>query len=159
MTSETVDRRMLLRGAGLVGATALGGTAIASSASADGRQGGDVTGAWLVQHRDDPGGDPTEVTGVVTFAEGGVITSRDLDPAGPPAFGAWKETGHHGFRGTFLTSFPDGEPPSADFVIAQISVRGRVRRDRIRGTYRFVVHLSTGDVMGTGTFEGDRIQA
>jgi hypothetical protein len=168
MTDESVERRMLLRGAGLAGAAVLGGTALASPASArdrkhdhNGDHDNDATGAWMIHHRDDPPGDTTNVLAVVGLAEGGVVTVQDLAPLGAAALGAWKSRDNGRFKANFWTGAPSSgaDEPA---VVVNVRVRGRARHDKISGTYSFTA-LDAADMKelfkGTGTFEGERIEA
>ncbi len=80
MADRVVDRRMLLRGAGVAGATAIGGTALATSAHADSDN--DVSGAWVIatgttRRPSRPGHT------VIAFAEGGVFIAQDIAPCRP----------------------------------------------------------------------------
>jgi hypothetical protein len=161
MDERTMNRRGLLRGAGAVGAVALAGVAGASPASASGSNAHGVTGSWMITHRDDPPGDRTRVMGVASFAEGGVLISHDISPAGPPGTGTWARQGDDGFKGTFWSGQPGpGGPGSPGFTV-RIQIRGRARKDRISGTYRFSVSDAAGAEVasGTGTFSGNRIEA
>jgi hypothetical protein len=172
MTNETVERRLLLRGAGLAGAAVLGSTAIAAGADAhdrdDDRDRHDhdddrskVVGSWLITHQDDPGGNPTKVTGVASFAEGGVLANQDINPIAPTGLGAWEGHGDNRFTGNFWAGAPGGGPEEPA-VTLNVMIRGRVRGDMISGTYRFTVFAADGGdelASGTGTFEGERIEA
>lgn len=165
MTRETINRRRLLQGAGIAGATALSSTVLAGSANAKARKGDhhhghdEIEGAWMVNHRDDPGGDPTEIRGVVTFAEGGVLTNLDLTPSTAIGIGAW-HAHHDSFRGTFWSAFP-GETPEAPTFTVEVTISGEVDDDEIEGTYAFTVFDGTGAEFfsGTGTFDGERLEA
>jgi len=115
----------------------------------------------MITHRDDPPGDQTPTSGVASFAEGGVLVSHDISPAGPPGTGTWARQGDDGFKGTFWSGQPgEGGPGSPGFTV-RIQIRGRAREDKISGTYRFSVfnHAGGVDASGTGTFGGDRIEA
>jgi hypothetical protein len=161
MDEGTMNRRGLLRGAGVAGAVALAGVAGASSASASGNGGASPAGSWMITHQDNPPGDPTKATAVASFAEGGVIISHDISPAGPPQTGTWARQGDDGFKGTFWTGQPGpGGPGSPGFTV-RVQVRGRAAKDKISGTYRFSVFDPTGADAGSGTgkFSGHRIEA
>jgi hypothetical protein len=159
-TESTLDRRWLLRSAGAAGAAMVGGLALTSSAQADDGHGG-VEGSWMITHRDDPGGDPTEVKGVVSFAAGGALLNVDIAPPGPAAAGAWEETGSGAFKATFWIGFP-GMAPDQPAVTVRVRPRGKVDDDKISGTYTFTGwNAATGESMqsGTGMFWGERIEA
>ena len=120
-----------------------------------------VVGSWLITHQDDPGGNPTKVTGVASFAEGGVLANQDINPIAPTGLGAWEGHGDNRFTGNFWAGTPGGGPEEPA-VTLNVMIRGRVRGDMISGTYRFTVFAADGGdelASGTGTFEGERIEA
>lgn len=161
MDEPVMNRRGVLRGAGAVGAVALAGVAAASPAVASGNGDRGASGSWMITHQDDPPGDQTPVMGVASFAEGGVLISHDISPAGPPGTGTWARQGDDRFKGTFWSGQPgEGGPGSPGFTV-RIQIRGRVLKDKISGTYRFSVFNPAGsvDTSGTGTFSGHRIEA
>jgi hypothetical protein len=161
MDERTMNRRVVLTRAGAVGAVALAGVAGASPALASEKGNRGVTGSWMITHKDDPPGDPTPVRGVASFAEGGVLISHDISPAGPPSTGTWAGQGNDRFKGTFWSGFPGDGGPGTPGGTFRVRVRGRVRGDKISGTYRFTVFDPTGKEIdsGTGTFRGERIEA
>jgi hypothetical protein len=142
-----------------VGAVALAGVAGAAPASASEK--GGVAGSWLITHQDDPPGNETPTLGVVSFAQGSVLISHDISPAGPPGTGTWAGQGNGGFKGTFLSGTPGQDGPGSPGFTIRIQIRGRVRKDNISGTYRFSVSDPTGAQAdsGTGTFSGRRLEA
>lgn len=162
----------MLRGAGVAGATAPGatapgGTALASGTAAaartrddrDDRIGEDLVGSWVVRHRDDAADSP-EVTGVVSFAEGGILISQDISPASPTGVGSWTARRRR-FRAKFWAGFR-GEQPGGPGVTFLVRIGGRVDDDEIAGRYRYVVYDgASGDEVarGTGTFDGVRLEA
>lgn len=156
MIDHSLDRRVMLRGAGAAaGAAALAGVALATPAEASGSG---VTGAWVVTHQDNPPGDTTKVTAVVTFASGGVFSSLDVSPSGPPGSGAWSADGSH-FRATFWIGEPPDKPGAPNAAIL-VKVRGTVDGDKISGTYTVAVYVSGKKVdSGTGKFWGTRLVA
>ena len=160
MDENTMNRRGLFLGAGAVGAVALAGVASASPASAS-ESGAGPTGSWLITHQDDPPGDSTKVIGVASFADGGVLISHDISPAGPPGTGTWASQGEDRFKGTFWSGEPGPDGPGSPGVIVKVQIRGRVRENKISGTHRFSVTDPAGAVAasGTGTFSGHRAEA
>lgn len=94
-----LERRLLLRGAGVVGATAGGLSATEEVASAHGRdhrQG--PLGAWKIK-RTEPQGTELTVAAIFGFAAGGVFTGQDINPVSYTYLGAWESHGsHHGDR-------------------------------------------------------------
>ena len=170
MSDQIMDRRLLLRRAGAVGATALGGAAVGgtalgpsatgaeSDAAARGRH--PFVGAWLITHRDDPGGDETEALGVVTAGAGGVLANQDINPVSPTGLGAWRPHGRRGYRAVFWTGLRGQQPDGP--VMLRVRIRGTIRRGQTGGRYRFrVFDAASGNPVahGTGTFEGHRIEA
>ena len=159
MEEHVMNRRRVLLGAGAAGAVAIGGVTSASSASASDNGGSSLSGSWVVTRMDDPPGDPTEVTTVVSFAGGGVLISHDIAPAGPPGTGTWARRSGGGFKGTFWTGQAGG--PGGPGVSVRVRVRGSVHHGKISGTYAYSVFDPTGAevVSGPGTFSGRRIDA
>jgi hypothetical protein len=103
MAENTIGRRRMLRGAGVaVGGAAIISVGLGSPALATSKNG--VAGSWMIVHRDEA--DPTPVTAVISFADGGVFISHDISPAGPPFTGSWKRQGGHRFSATFWSGFP-----------------------------------------------------
>jgi hypothetical protein len=160
MDERVMNRRRVLLGASAAGAVAIGGVASASSASANGNGVSGPSGSWIITRKDDPPGDQTQVSTVVSFADGGVLISHDIAPAGPPGTGTWARRGDGGFKGTFWTGQPGQGGPGSPGVTVRVRVRGSVREGRIRGTYEFSVFDPTGSevVSGTGAFSGHRIE-
>src|SRR3954454_20582114 len=74
--SESLERRALLRRAGVAGTTMVGVAAVPEVASAQdshGHHSHGLVGAWRLTHTDDPpSGDVG--TAIVTFSAGGVLT-------------------------------------------------------------------------------------
>lgn len=156
MLDNTLDRRVMLRGAGAAaGAAALAGVAIATPASASSHG---VTGSWVITHQDDPPGDRTKVKAVAGFADGGVFTVFDLSPWGPPGAGAWSSDGDH-FRGTLWIGTP-GAKQGARGTTIRVLLRGTVDGDHQSGTYSFTAWDPSGKQVekGTGKFWGDRLK-
>ena len=114
MGEQSLGRRQVLRGAGVVAAggaavTAVTGLGLASPAMASDDDGGGLTGSWMVTRQDD--GDPTQVQAVFSFAGGGVFVEHDILPAGPPFTGTWARRDGGRFRATFLVRLPGGRWP------------------------------------------------
>lgn len=155
--SNTLERRMLLRGAGVVGVSAVGVAAVPEAASAHGDEHGRrVLGAWMIRHTDDP---PSSDSGlaIVSFAAGGVFATEEL-PDGTLGLGTWA-VDSDGFEVLFFEAqpAPNGEPG----VVVKIRVHGHVHGDHISGTYRLTVRSAADDSVvarGTGTFRGERLR-
>lgn len=159
MADSVVDRRMLLRGAGVAGATAIGGTALASPARADSDN--DVTGAWVIVHRDDPPAEPSQGTSVIAFAEGGVFITQDIAPYAPGGVGAWSRERGDRVKVNFWTGSPAGHGSPA--IALNIKAQGKVERGTVSGTYTVTVHSAKNlrKVLGRGKgkFKGHRLEA
>ncbi len=164
MDENVIERRHLLRNAGMVAggaATASGIGLVAAPASADdghGHHGKRLLGSWLVDVRNDDG---SMLMSVGSFAAGGVAIVHDINPAGPPFTGSWDMTDHDSWKATVWSGFPgEGGPGSAGGTI-RLRLRGTVDKGRIRGSFVFVVFDAEGAELerGTGTFRGRRIEA
>ncbi len=158
--SKPLERRMLLRGAGVAGASLAGVAAVPAVASAHGEDhhGSRVLGAWLITHTDNPPGDPTPVQAVTAFADGGVFISQDIAPTSTAQVGAWKAHGDS-FRVTFWTG--DNGDAQQPAVRVQVRVRGTVHHDTISGTYTLTIYAATAQTVvgtGSGTFSGTRVR-
>lgn len=156
---ERIGRRQLLMGAG-AGSVALAGLALpTTAASANGGSEDDsLEGAWLVTHVDPTNG---SAQSVVTFADGGALASRDINPPGAPQFGAWAKTGDSRFVATFWSGIfgpgpPTGPPPT---VVLKVIIHGSRKGDHITGTDTFQAFDGSGKLLqsGSGTFTGTRI--
>lgn len=164
-TPPLMERRMLLRGAGVAGASLVGVAAIPAAASAHGHDDHDshdssAIGAWFITHKDNPPGDTTPGTSVVTFAPGGVFTAQDLAPLGAAGLGAWEPDGSDRFKVLFWTG-AKGETAKDPDVVIKIEVRGKVDHDKVSGTYSGTVYdAKTMKVLVTftGTFSGARVE-
>ena len=160
MDEHVMNRRRVLVGAGAAGAVAIGSVASASSASAGENGGGSsLDGSWIVSRKDDPPGDQTTVSTVLSFAGGSVMISHDIAPAGPPFTGTWARRSGGGFKATFWTGQAGG--PDMPGVTVRVRARGSVHHGRISGTYHFAVFDPSGSTVasGTGSFSGHRIDA
>lgn len=157
MVEHVVDRRGMLRGAGVAaGAATLGGVVLA--APADAASSG-LLGGWLITHRDNPPAPTDETQAVVTFAAGGVFQVIDIDPVGTPGAGSWS-----GSASSFHVTFWAGEPGDngSPALVIRVRPRGKVDGDRISGTYSLTLwdaktHKQVGT--GSGKFWGSRIDA
>ncbi len=160
MDEHVMNRRRVLVGAGAASAMAIGGVASASSASAGEHRNSSLDGSWIVSRKDDPPGDQTKVSTVLSFAGGNVIISHDIAPAGPPFTGTWARRSGGGFKATFWTGTAGGGP-NMPAVSVRVRIWGSVHHGRIRGTYDFAVFDPSGTKVdsGTGSFSGRRIEA
>ena len=159
MTEDSVGRRNMLRGAGIAaGGVALSGVALASPASAGERHGHrEISGSWRVNVH---GANGDETDSIISFAAGDVCVVHDISPAGPPFTGTWRSGRDDSFRATVLTGTA-GEGPGSPGVVIELHLRGAVRHHKIRGSFTYTVTDASGHQVdsGSGTFEGERIEA
>ena len=158
-----IGRRQLVRTAAGVaagGALVLGAGAESASASSDDHgDGKGLQGTWVVDHTDDPPGDPNPGRIVAGLAAGGVFSAYDLKPPGPGALGAWRTTSHNRFRATSWGSVAGtgGDPD----ITYRFRIRGKLQGGQITGTYQFTGFGPDDSELfsGTGTFTGTRLAA
>lgn len=151
MAERVIDRRQVLRGAGVAaGGAAVGAVAFAEPASASPHEHSDnnLSGSWLIVRQDE--GTTTPTTAVLSFAAGGVIIEHDINPAGPPFTGTWE--GRDGrFKATFWSG-ASGNGPNQPGPTLRVRVRGQVRRGKLTATYTFTAFdPTTGAPVQTGT--------
>jgi|1186.fasta_scaffold389476_1 hypothetical protein len=164
MDDRKLGRRNVLRGAagvgvGTVAVTGLGVAVPAMAEAATQNGGRELDGSWLVIRQDD--GDPTRVQTVISFADGGVIISHDISPAGPPFTGTWEQHGDR-FRATIWTGFPGEGGPGTAGQTLRVRIRGTRTDGALSGSYEFTVFDPAGNVVDSGTgrfFNGRRINA
>ncbi|HET6987521.1 MAG TPA: hypothetical protein VFI00_12940 [Kribbella sp.] len=159
MSENAVGRRQALRGAGIAaGGVAIAGLATATPAMADNDNG--LLGSWMCVRQDD--GSPDKIRLVLSFADGGVIVSHDISPAGPPFTGTWSRRGKW-FQATFWTGFPGEQGPDSVGPTVRVQLKGMLSHGKISATYRFTVFApgSQSQVVdsGTGKLTGRRISA
>ena len=164
MGEQSLGRRQVLRGAGVVVAggaavTAVTGLGLASPAMASDDGGGGLAGSWMVTRQDD--GDPTEVQAVFSFAGGGVFVEHDILPAGPPFTGTWARGSGGRFRATIWSGFPGEGGPGSPGVAVRVQLVGRLAHRTIPGTSTPTVFHSSGAPLesNTGRFSGHPISA
>jgi hypothetical protein len=161
MDKSVIERRTLLRGAGVAGAAVVGVAAVPAVASAQQNDHGSrLLGAWMITHTDNPQSQNTPVVAIVTFAAGGVVTNLDINPPSPPGLGAWESSGDR-FKVTFWQG-DAGNGGSAPPIVVRVQVRGRLHGDHISGTYRVTVFSASDNSVlarGSGVFTGNRLQA
>ncbi|HET7399355.1 MAG TPA: twin-arginine translocation signal domain-containing protein [Intrasporangium sp.] len=161
MKQTTLERRNVLRTAGAAGVAAVAGLAASQPAMADDDDHGGLVGSWLVTHVEDTPGPDGRGQAVVVLGAGGTLVSVEVNPPTGVGAGTWRRTGEDGaFRALFLVGVPpmNGQPG----VVVEIRPRGRLRGNRIMGTFTIkVTDAATGAVLDrhTGTFEGTRLMA
>jgi hypothetical protein len=169
MDDNVIERRHLLRNAGLVagGAAAvsgLGATAMPASADDDGHHGHHghhgtgLLGSWLVDVRNADGS--TSVS-ILSFAAGGVAIVHDISPAGPPFTGSWESGARDSWQATVWTGFPGETGPGSPGSTIKLRLRGTVDKHRMRGSFVFASFDPEGSEVGrgSGTFRGRRVEA
>lgn len=160
MEGHQIERRRLLKRAGVAaGGAVVTGLAVSSPAHADGGR-ARVTGSWLLIRQDDEPGDTTPVTFVFSLADGGVALTKDISPAGPPGAGAWRGNGGR-VKATLWFGFPGEDGPGSPGVTLRVDITGEARREQLTGTYTLAVFIPDGTQVdqGTGTFSGTKIEA
>jgi hypothetical protein len=162
MTDGTIDRRRLLRGAGLVAggaaaSTGMGAMVAPVSAHSDGWDTRGLAGSWLVDVKNDDG---STLVSVGSFAEGGVAIVHDISPAGPPFTGTWELRDDDRWRATVWSGFP-GDGPNSPGGTVRLRLRGEFGEDWISGSFTFTAYDSKGAEVdeGSGTFSGRPIDA
>jgi hypothetical protein len=161
MTEHVIDRRHVLRGAGVAaGGAAAGAFAFAAPASAHDNGEHGLSGSWLITRQDD--GTPGTTTGVLSFAGGNVLVEHDINPAGPPFTGTWAGGEDQRFRATFWSG-QAGQGPGQAGPTLQVRLRGQIKRGNLTATYTFTAFdPTTGAQLQTGTgkvLSGHRIEA
>ena len=161
MAQRVIDRRQVLRGAGVAaGGAAVGAFAFAAPASANDTGSGKLAGSWLIIREDD--GSPDRVAAVLSFAGGDVMIEHDINPAGPPFTGTWQRDGDHRFRTTFWSG-QAGEGPGQPGPTLQVRLRGQIKNGNLTGSYTFTAFdPATGAPLQSGTgkvLSGHLIQA
>ena len=158
--AKFLERRMLLRGAGVAGATAVGLGATEGVASAHGRdhrQG--PLGAWKIK-RTEPQGTELTVAAILGFAAGGVFTGQDINPVSSTYLGAWESHGSH-FTVTAWEGIP-AQGTAQPALYLDLHIQGQAHANTISGSFSGTLYVAADDsvlVTGTGTFEGTRIHA
>jgi hypothetical protein len=158
MEEKLFERRKVLAGAGLAGATVLGGLAVSAPAQATG-SGERLIGSWMITHTDES---PSNEVGhsVVAFIPGGVLVAQEINPPGAGEVGAWRSLDGGRFTAVFWAGQP-GEPGQPD-VVLRIKAWGQVEGDHISGRYRGTIYdASNMSVLQTvpGHFMGHRVEA
>jgi hypothetical protein len=127
--------------------------ASAGESQGDGHQ----SGSWRVNVHNDDG---DESVSILSFAAGQVCVVHDISPAGPPFTGTWRSGRHGSFRATVLTGFP-GDGPGSPGTVIELKLFGKARHGRLSGSFTFQVTDPAGNEVatGSGTFDGERIQA
>jgi hypothetical protein len=159
MTDGRIDRRQILKGAGVVGVGTLAALVPATALADNEDQAGGVVGTWHAPHTHETGpfaGITTD--GNLAFAAGGVLIAADTDQQAS-GLGNWVRSGEDGFRFTFHTLVFNPNFPSGTKV--KVRAQGIRRDDAIAGRFSFQIYDPAGNpipgVAGTGRFSGSRI--
>ncbi len=168
MGSQGIDRRQVLRGAGV----AAGGLAVglglaqpadAAPVQASGKGTHGPSGSYLITRTENPSKAnpaPTGIRAVFSFAAGGVLISLDIDPAAPPLLGSWESAGDR-FE-VVMWNGAAAAAPGAPATTVEVRPKGRISGKSISGTYTFTIRdAATAKVLaaGTGTFHGHKLEA
>jgi hypothetical protein len=154
----TLDRRQILKGAGVVGLGAFAALAPATVLAREGESEG-LLGTYNAPHTHETGPFAgTTTDGNITFTAGGVLIADDTDQQAT-GLGNWVNHGENGFRFTFHTFVFFGGVPKG----TKVKVRGQGTHDgdAIRGRFSFQVYDPSGNAIpgaaGSGSFGGARI--
>jgi hypothetical protein len=156
--SLTLDRRQILKGAGVLGVGALGALA-PGAALANEDQNRGLLGSWDTVHIVEAGPFAGTKDGTFSFSPGGVLSANDVDsPA--TGLGNWVRNEEDGFRFRFQQFVFDPQAPKGTKVI--VTGAGTIRGETIQGRFTFKVLDPSGSMIpglfGSGPFHGERIQ-
>src|SRR5437016_3703072 len=160
-----MDRRRVLRQAGVVGGVAaFGAMAIAPSARADeDGKSESLVGGWIGTTNARPPFGPFRA--LYTFARaGGMVTSSSIDLSprslSTPGYGTWTKTGQRMFAFTFNAFVFDQQGNPAGTVEARTTVTLNQAGDTFSGPFKFDVIAPNGAIVfsGGGTHEASRIR-
>ncbi len=156
LTRRQLDRRQLLKVAGVAGTGALAALA-PTAALAESEEGRSIVGSWLVNVTQTSGtGAPHQV--LILYAPGGVVAgSSSNDPAG--LIGSWARTGENQSRATFLLFvFASGHSIGMLRVREEATVAKDGDHLTGRAVLEFIPSGGTPVPAGTTTFTGTRIK-
>jgi len=162
MKPQQLERRKLLRGAGVLGAGAFVALAPGAIQAAQSDETRGIEGAWLilVTPQGAPASDSYEVLNLYT-AGGGVAGASAHDPAtGSSVYGAWRRTGDHQFQITFV-GFTFDKTSGAWTGRLKVQARATLTQDgqTISGLARVSIYTPSGSliVQSPTSFSGSRI--
>jgi hypothetical protein len=159
-----MDRRTVLRRAGVVGGVAALGAVAAPSALADeDEQSTSLVGGWIGTTDAGPPFGPFKA--LYTFARGGgLVTSSSIDLSprslSTPGYGTWTKTGQRTFAFTFDAFVFDQQGNPAGTVEARPTVTLDKAGETFSGPFKFDFIAPNGAIVfsGSGTHEASRIR-
>lgn len=165
MADPKIDRRQLLKGAGVAGVGALAALAPTTALANGGEAGHGIVGSWLVSVTPTSSG-PPPFKGLWSFTPGGVFIATDAIDQLPqfsasPEHGAWVGTGAHKFSLTAMKLLFD---PSGNFI-GTLKARGMAEVEDDSDTFNGSAKVQLFDPTGTlffsvsVEFNGTRIRA
>jgi hypothetical protein len=153
-----VNRRQVLLGAGAAaGAAAMGLATTVVTASADSEDGNWILGAWDINVTPDANQGPP-FTGVVGFAQGGVISVADANTPSP-SVGGWKSGDDGKVIATFRNfSFAPDQTPQGMTTI-NVTLHAANGGKGFTGMYKVTAVDTTGTTVfnGSGHVDGTRL--
>jgi hypothetical protein len=153
-----VNRRQILKGAGVVGVGALAALAPAKVFADTGEAEG-LLGTWNAPHHHETGPFAGVTTdGNIAFAAGGALIAHDTDQQATGS-GNWVKHGEKGFKFTFHTFVFQPNLPVGTKV--KVRAQGTLNENSISGRFSFQIYDPSGHPIpplhGTGSFGGARI--
>jgi hypothetical protein len=162
ITARQLDRRQLLKVAGVTGVAGAGAIAALdpTPARAESQPRRSIVGSWLVHITLGPGtSGPDQV--LILYGPGGVVTGTgNSDPAGGSEFiGSWAPTGENQSRATFLLFvFAGGHSIGTLKVRTEATLSEDGEHITGRAVLDFTPFGGTPVPAGTTTFTGTRIK-
>jgi hypothetical protein len=159
-----VDRRMVLKGASVLGGAAAATLAGASRVLAEDDEGAQtLVGGWMGTTNAGPPFGPFKA--LYTFAAGGgLVTSNSIDLSprslSTPGYGSWARRGPRTFAFTFDAFVFDPQGNPAGTVEARTTVTLNQAGDAFSGPFNFDVIAPNGAIVfsGSGTHQAERIR-
>jgi hypothetical protein len=159
MTTQKLERRAVLRGAGIAGTGALLALTAPEALAHDDIDADSIVGAWMVEVTPQGGPPPHRVLMLHTVG-GGVVGSTSNPPSGgSPVYGVWARSGRRQFHVTFLGfTFNDTGNSTGTVKVrtrSTLSADGRA----LDGTAIVTLHDPSGQqfAMFGSSFRGTRI--
>jgi hypothetical protein len=159
-----IERRTVLKQAGVIGGVSLAAIAGAPSAFADDDEASQsIVGAWIGSTNAGPAFPPFNA--LYTFAPGGgLVTSSSIDLSprslSTPGYGTWTRSAHQTFMFTFDAFVFDQQGNPSGTVEARTVVTLNQAGDAFSGPFKFDVIAPNGAIVfsGGGTHEAKRIR-
>ena len=152
MGNGLLERRQMLKGAGVIGAAALAALVPTSVSAAQNDEFERLLGTWDLTVRAE--GQPQHEV-VLSFAPGGVFVGASTDEPSP-LVGSWVRKDDHGFGLTFIVFLYPPEAPKGSKI--KLRAEGTAEADSMRGRFAFDVIVGGATVAsGRGIFDGGRL--